>query len=154
MQNMKNIKQRAQKGFTLIELMIVVAIIGILAAVALPAYQDYTTRGKMSEVIGFAGAAKTAVGTCIISTGAIADCASNAKAGLDVNTDINSKYVKSVTVSTGAVITVAIQATNVSGLDSGNLTMTPTLNDNSVSWICEISSSTLNKFVPTNCRKS
>eukprot|EP00487_Bulimina_marginata_P010112 TRINITY_DN487_c0_g2_i1.p1 TRINITY_DN487_c0_g2~~TRINITY_DN487_c0_g2_i1.p1 ORF type:complete len:102 (-),score=13.73 TRINITY_DN487_c0_g2_i1:46-351(-) len=80
--NMKTMTQK-QQGFTLIELMIVVAIIGILAAVALPAYQDYTTRAKMSEVISFAGSAKTAVSECIISTGATTDCETNAKVGLD-----------------------------------------------------------------------
>ena len=63
--------QQKQQGFTLIELMIVVAIIGILAAVALPAYQDYTTRAKVSEVIAFGSSAKTAVSECAISNGAL-----------------------------------------------------------------------------------
>ena len=151
---MEKMTQQSQKGFTLIELMIVVAIIGILAAVALPAYQDYTTRAKMSEVITFAGSAKTAVSECIISTGATTDCGTNAKVGIDAAANISSTYVESVTVGTGGVISAAIQGTSVAALDAGTLTFTPTATTGSVSWKCEISVATLNKYVPQNCRKS
>ena len=144
-----------QKGFTLIELMIVVAIIGILAAIAIPAYQDYTTRAKMSEVVNFAAAAKSAVSECAISTGKLDDCDSNAKAGLEAATDLKSTYVESVTVGTDGVITLAIRGTNVTDLDSASLTMTPTLDSKAgVSWVCKISSNTLNKYVPANCRST
>ena len=146
--------KQKQQGFTLIELMIVVAIIGILAAVALPAYQDYTTRAKMSEVITFAGSAKTAVSECIISSGSATDCGSNAKVGIDTASNISSTYVESVTVGANGVITAAIQGTSVSALDSGTLVFTPSATTGSVSWSCEISDSTLNKYVPQNCRKS
>ena len=85
-----------QKGFTLIELMIVVAIIGILAAIALPAYQDYTIRSKVTEGLSLAGAAKLAVAETLASTGSLPP--DNATAGLPVNTTIKGKYVTSVTV--------------------------------------------------------
>ena len=150
---MKTMTQK-QQGFTLIELMIVVAIIGILAAVALPAYQDYTTRAKMSEVISFAGSAKTAVSECIISTGGTTGCASNAEVGLDTAANINSTYVESVTVGTGGAISAAIKGTSVTALDNGTLSFTPSATSGSVQWTCEISDKALNKYVPQNCRKS
>src|SRR5690606_24044314 len=68
-QGRKNMKAQMQKGFTLIELMIVVAIIGILAAVALPAYQDYTARARLAEAVVYAGSLKATVGECLTSTG-------------------------------------------------------------------------------------
>ena len=105
-------KKQMQQGFTLIELMIVVAIIGILAAVALPAYQDYTTRAKMSEVIGFAASAKTAVTECIQNDNSTAGCNSNSAVGMDAAANITSTYVESVTVGANGQVVVAIQGTN------------------------------------------
>lgn len=147
-------KAQMQKGFTLIELMIVVAIIGILAAVALPAYQDYTTRAKMSEVIGFASSAKTAVTECIQNDNAVAGCNSNEIVGLAAATSITSTYVESVTVGSNGLITVAIQGTNDSTLDAASITLTPSLSatGGGVSWSCAPSSSSINKFLPASCR--
>ena len=147
---MKNV----QKGFTLIELMIVVAIIGILAAVALPAYQDYTTRAKMSEVIGFASSAKTAVTECIQNNNDATNCNSNSLVGLATATDITSTYVKSVTVGNNGQITVAVQGTNDSTLDSASVVLTPTLSTTGggVNWSCSPSTPDINKFLPASCR--
>lgn len=152
-------KTQMQKGFTLIELMIVVAIIGILAAIALPAYQDYTNRAKMTEVIGFASSGKTAVAEFYQSTGALP--ANNEEAGLAANTDISSEYVTSVTVVDG-VITAEIEGTGVTALDSGNVVLSPFQSDGTTAvaagyqgpivWVCEPSAPALNKYFPASCR--
>ena len=151
----------AQKGFTLIELMIVIAIIGILAAIALPAYQDYTNRAKMSEVITFAASGKTAVSEYYQNVGELP--ATNKEAGLDtVPTNISSTYVKSLTVVDG-VITTAIKGTKVTDLDAGSVILTPKKSDGSaltagysgpLAWECKPSAPALNKYFPANCRAS
>jgi len=123
-------KRFAQKGFTLIELMIVVAIIGILAAVALPAYQDYTIRSRITEGMGLAGDAKNAVAIGVSTTNDLANAATtfNAQAG---GTGATSKYVTRVRI-TGAsgLITVTYNATAV-GVAAGQntLTLTPWMRD-------------------------
>ncbi|EMU0756407.1 pilin, partial [Neisseria gonorrhoeae] len=99
-----------QKGFTLIELMIVIAIVGILAAVALPAYQDYTARAQVSEAILLAEGQKSAVTEYYLNHGEWPE--NNTSAGVASSpTDIKGKYVKSVTVAKG-VVTAANDATN------------------------------------------
>ena len=149
--------KKTQQGFTLIELMIVVAIIGILAAVAIPAYQDYTIRAKVTEALGFGASAKTAVSECLISQSDIADCNEPGEVGLDKTpADINSEIVASVTIGgadTGPVtIEVELQDTGDSEFDGTDVVFSGTRNANGVSWSCYPSDVAFNKYMPSNCR--
>ncbi|MGC3964241.1 MAG: pilin [Rhodocyclaceae bacterium] len=153
--------KRVQQGFTLIELMIVVAIIGILAAVALPAYQDYTIRSKNSEVILAASACRTTI------TEVFQSSTSNLPAagawGCEVTTTAPSQYVAKVETGANGVVTVTSQ--NIKNTDGGAtggvLTLipqksdgtTPVAGDTVGKWVCGGTGTTIaSKYLPGSCR--
>ncbi|HEZ4573679.1 TPA: pilin [Neisseria meningitidis] len=123
-----------QKGFTLIELMIVIAIVGILAAVALPAYQDYTARAQVSEAILLAEGQKSAVTEYYLNHGEWPD--GNSNAGVASSSTIKGKYVKEVTVANG-VITATMLSTGVNKEIQGKkLSLWAKRQNGSVKWFC------------------
>ena len=141
-------KRSLQQGFTLIELMIVVAIIGILAAVALPAYQDYTVRAKVTEVILAASAAKNSV-----SEGAQVFSAMPKVASITLQS-ASSKYVSSVTytyssASAGAIVATAQGESKISG-STINLAGALDATSNQIVWTC--SGSIAAKYRPASCQ--
>jgi type IV pilus assembly protein PilA len=141
---------KKQQGFTLIELMIVVAIIGILAAIAIPAYQDYTIRAQVSEGLNLAGGAKAAVSEYTMDRGSFPD--DNGVAGISDATDINGKYVVSVTVEDG-LVTVDYGNEAHTTLSTGFLELSPFTNAGSVEWDCRAQGTTIaDKHLPAACR--
>ena len=145
-----------QKGFTLIELMIVIAIVGILAVVALPAYQDYTARAQMSEALTLAEGQKSAVVEYYSDKGVFP--ADNAAAGIAAPTEIKGKYVASVTVAAGtadaskATITAKMNATGVNkDIKEKTLVLEGSQSAGSFSWVCK-KGTVEDKFLPSSCR--
>lgn len=134
-----------QKGFTLIELMIVVAIVGILAAVAIPAYQDYTVRARVTEGLNLASSAKLAVAEVHQSTGTFpADGAAAGYPGIS-----GTDNVASIAVGANGVITVTYTA----AAQGVVLTLTPNEEaTGEITWTCAVANAANNRYVPANCR--
>ncbi len=142
---------KKQQGFTLIELMIVVAIIGILAAIAIPAYSDYTIRAQVSEGLTLAGGAKAAVSEYVMDQGAFP--VDNATAGLSAAAAISGKYTSSVTNVSG-VLTIIYGGTSAHAeLVADTLVLSAVTSAGSVIWACPAASGTvLPKHRPATCR--
>lgn len=141
--------KQVQKGFTLIELMIVVAIIGILAAVALPAYQDYTIRSQASEGMSLASGLKIQVADVFADTGTLTGINSGSD-GIPAAASVSGKYTSQVAVANGDITATFGNEANAN-LASETLLLSPTDNGGSLSWEC--SSATLpEKYLPAACR--
>ena len=138
--------KKVQQGFTLIELMIVVAIIGILAAVAIPAYQDYTVRAKVTEGLSLASAGKTAVSEFFASTGDLPT--SNATAGLAPSGSITGNSVSSVNVNGSGAIEVTFTGNPING---STIILSPTTAGGGIAWDCT-NGDLENKYRPSSCR--
>jgi type IV pilus assembly protein PilA len=143
---MKTQMQKAQQGFTLIELMIVVAIIGILAAIALPAYQDYTIRARASEAIIAAASMKATVGENIANNGGV--IAAGACLGVTNLAAATDNVASSNCTDASGVIDV----TTTAKAGAFVITFTPVVNaDGTITWACSVPAAS-NKYAPAECR--
>lgn len=145
-----------QKGFTLIELMIVIAIVGILVVVALPAYQDYTARAQVAEALSLAEGQKAAVVEYYSDKGTWPK--DNTEAGIAKPKDISGSYVESVTIGAKGTIVAKMKTTGVNdNIRNQSVTLTPSIGTGankkgSFTWKC--TSTINNKYLPSSCRKN
>jgi type IV pilus assembly protein PilA len=152
--------KKIQSGFTLIELMIVVAIIGILAAIAIPQYQNYVARAQVSEALSLASGGKVALSEYFNTTGEFP--ADNSDAGMAAATDIKGKYVTSVTVSADNTadpklgILTALFGDDAHSLLAGrSMLLTGSGNAGSISWVCAdggTGGDALTDYLPSSCK--
>ena len=142
--------KKVQQGFTLIELMIVVAIIGILAAIAVPAYQDYIIRAKVSEVMGIAAKDKTSVSEYFVSMGVVPP---NVSASGVSTSPGQSTYISAIAYA-AATGSVSYTLQNLAAAVNGTvIAFVPTTSADGVSWACNTATTTTPaKYLPANCR--
>jgi len=147
---MRPLQPRIAAGFTLIELMIVVAIIAILTAIALPQYQDYVIRTQASEGLMTAEGTKAAIWEFRTNTGAFP--VSNVSAGLPLSTSISGKYVSSVDIQQSGKVLISFGGNDVNAvLAAGTLTLSPIDNTGTIGWTC--TGTIANRYLPSACRK-
>ena len=156
---MKNMKQARQQGFTLIELMIVIAIVGILSAVALPAYQDYTTRAKLVEALAIMGEVKTKAAEYYSTNGTLAASAIT-DIGVPLNVDHPAPSVGVIALTSSAsgsiVLTFPIaNSGDATDIDGKNFVLTGTVANGGVTWACstDVAANFYGK-IPSNCRST
>ncbi len=141
--------KKVQQGFTLIELMIVVAIIGILAAVAIPAYQDYTIRARVTEGLSLASAGKTAISEYFSTNGSLPG--SNTEAGMATATSIVGNAVKSVEVGTPSSGDITVTFSGGAEINNKTIILEPQTKEGGVIWACS-GGDLEGKYRPSSCR--
>lgn len=138
-------QSKNSKGFTLIEIMVVIVIIGVLAALAIPAYTDYLVRSRVSELLNVGSTAQTAIAEYRLTNNAMPS--SIAQVGI---TSISSQYVSSVDVGANGVITITGNQTTLGSGGALAITLTPTYSNGAISWTCSSTGAT--QYVPGSCR--
>jgi type IV pilus assembly protein PilA len=145
---MKHQMQKVQQGFTLIELMIVVAIIGILAAIAIPAYQDYITRSKVSELVIAGDACKNSFSEYVQAQNALPTTLDQAGCSTQ-----DSQYVSSIAITNSRIVVAAkTGGTALPAVAAGNYVLSPKTVGGTVQWSCVSFSTIPDKYLPANCR--